>query len=48
MTETMKAVGLYQYLPISDEKSLQDVEIERPLVSGQDLLVAVKDRKSVV
>lgn len=38
----MKAVGLYKYLPIVDENSLQDVEIDRPAVKGHDLLVEVK------
>ena len=38
----MKAVGLYQYLPIEDEKSLVDVEIDKPVAMGKDLLVAVK------
>lgn len=38
----MKAVGLYQYLPIENEDSLQDVEIEKPEATGRDLLVAVK------
>lgn len=38
----MKAIGLYKYLPIEDKKSLQDVEIVKPEVSGHDLLVQVK------
>ena len=38
----MKAIGLYEYLPISEPKSLQDVEIEIPEAKGYDLLVAVK------
>ncbi|MEL6900295.1 MAG: zinc-binding alcohol dehydrogenase family protein [Cyanobacteria bacterium J06606_4] len=38
----MKAVGLYQYLPIENEESLQDVDIEKPNATGRDLLVAVK------
>ena len=38
----MKAIGLYQYLPIDNEASLQDVEIEKPTAKGQDLLVEVK------
>jgi len=38
----MKAVGLYRYLPISDEDSLQDVVCDRPTPKGRDLLVAVK------
>ncbi len=38
----MKAVGLYRYLPITDDDSLQDVELEAPAAKGYDLLVAVK------
>ncbi|MEM6449960.1 MAG: zinc-binding alcohol dehydrogenase family protein [Cyanobacteria bacterium P01_D01_bin.105] len=38
----MKAVGLYRYLPISEQDSLQDVEIAKPKAQGHDLLVAVK------
>ncbi|MEO0768222.1 MAG: zinc-binding alcohol dehydrogenase family protein, partial [Cyanobacteria bacterium J06649_4] len=38
----MKAVGLYEYLPIADENSLQDVDLSKPEASGRDLLVAVK------
>ncbi len=38
----MKAIGLYNYLPIEDNNSLQDVEVAKPEVSGRDLLVAVK------
>lgn len=38
----MKAVGLYQYLPIENEQSLVDVEIDRPKPTGQDLLVKVR------
>ncbi len=37
----MKAVGLYQYLPITDPESLQDVEIPKPEPKGSDLLVRV-------
>lgn len=37
----MKAIGLYQYLPIENEQALQDVEIAKPLASGYDLLVKV-------
>ncbi|GGA33797.1 zinc-binding alcohol dehydrogenase family protein [Paenibacillus physcomitrellae] len=42
MTEIMKAVGLYRYLPASDEQSLQDLQIEKPVPAGRDLLVRVK------
>jgi zinc-binding alcohol dehydrogenase family protein len=38
----MKAVGLYRYLPIDHPESLLDVDIETPVASGRDLLVAVK------
>lgn len=38
----MKAIGLYNYLPIEDRNSLQDVEIAKPEVSGHDLLIQVK------
>ena len=37
----MKAIGLYKYLPIEDEQSLVDVELNKPEPKGQDLLVAV-------
>ncbi|MBC8284435.1 MAG: zinc-binding alcohol dehydrogenase family protein [Nitrospinae bacterium] len=37
----MKAVGLYKYLPIEDEQSLIDVEIDCPKPTGRDLLVKV-------
>lgn len=33
---------MHHYLPIEDEQSLIDVEIDTPEVSGQDILVAVK------
>ena len=38
----MKAIGLYNYLPIQDEQSLIDVQIDKPEANGKDLLVAVK------
>ncbi|NGP46835.1 zinc-binding alcohol dehydrogenase family protein [Bacillaceae bacterium SIJ1] len=38
----MKAVGLFRYLPIEDEESLLDVEVEKPSATGRDLLVRVK------
>lgn len=37
----MKAVGLYQYLPIDNPESLVDVEVPTPAPSGRDLLVRV-------
>ncbi|WP_224724640.1 zinc-binding alcohol dehydrogenase family protein [Paenibacillus vietnamensis] len=39
---TMKAVGLYRYLPIDQPESLLDVEVEKPSATGRDLLVRVK------
>ncbi len=38
----MKAIGLYNYLPIEDEQSLIDVQVDKPEPSSKDLLVAVK------
>jgi zinc-binding alcohol dehydrogenase family protein len=38
----MKAIGLYRYLPIEDPESLIDLELDRPVASGRDLLVRVK------
>lgn len=38
----MKAVGLYQYLPIENEQSLVDVQIDRPEPTGKDLLIHVR------
>ena len=38
----MKAIGLYRYLPIENEQSLVDVEVDRPTPGGRDLLVAVR------
>ena len=38
----MKAIGLHKYLPIENEESLIDVEIDQPVATGRDLLVAVK------
>ncbi|MGN7762390.1 zinc-binding alcohol dehydrogenase family protein [Paenibacillus sp. 22594] len=40
--ETMKAVGLYKYLPIENPESLIDVELEKPSPTGRDLLVRVQ------
>ncbi|KAM3964457.1 zinc-type alcohol dehydrogenase-like protein SERP1785 isoform 1-T1 [Aphomia sociella] len=39
---TMKAVGLYKYLPISDVNSLLDLELNLPEVRKSDVLVEVK------
>jgi zinc-binding alcohol dehydrogenase family protein len=38
----MKAVGIREYLPISDEASLLDLEVPKPSARGRDLLVAVE------
>jgi len=37
----MKAVGLYQYLPIEKPDSLVDLDLPKPVPSGRDLLVLV-------
>ncbi|WP_271753627.1 zinc-binding alcohol dehydrogenase family protein [Cohnella sp. JJ-181] len=39
---TMRAVGLYEYLPIEHPESLVDVEVEKPAPTGRDLLVKVR------
>lgn len=38
----MKAIGFKENLPIDNEQSLQDIELEKPKASGKDLLVEVK------
>jgi len=38
----MKAIALTHYLPIDNPQSLVDVELEQPLPTGRDLLVAIK------
>ncbi len=38
----MKAVGLYQYLPIENDQALVDVQIDQPYPGGRDLLVQVR------
>ncbi|HZP65866.1 MAG TPA: zinc-binding alcohol dehydrogenase family protein [Rudaea sp.] len=38
----MKAVALTRYLPIDDPQSLIDVELEKPVPRGRDLLVRVE------
>lgn len=42
LPRTMKAVGLYKYLPIADPSSLIDVEINLPTLQNKDVLVEVK------
>ena len=39
---TLKAVGLYKYLPIDQKDSLLDLEIEKPSPQGKDVLVGVQ------
>lgn len=38
----MKAIGYKENLPIEDQQSLQDIELETPTASGRDILVEVK------
>ena len=38
----MKAIGYTHSLPITDAKSLQDVELPQPVASGHDLLVRIE------
>lgn len=40
--EKMKAIGYKKSLPIENENSLQDIELEMPKATGKDLLVEVK------
>ncbi|KAF9420975.1 hypothetical protein HW555_002958 [Spodoptera exigua] len=40
--KTMRAVGLYKYLPITDVNSLIDLEVNVPSVTSSDVLVEVK------
>ncbi|XP_022830867.1 uncharacterized protein LOC111359520 [Spodoptera litura] len=42
LPKTMRAVGLYKYLPIDHEESLLDVEVSLPVVTDTDLLIQVK------
>lgn len=42
LPKTMKAVGLYKYLPITEANSLVDVEVEIPEVKKNELLIEVK------
>lgn len=37
----MKAIGLYQYLPVDNPQSLVEVEVPTPTPTGRDLLVRV-------
>jgi NADPH2:quinone reductase len=38
----MRAVGYQFSLPVEDSQSLMDIEIEKPVATGYDLLIAVK------
>ncbi len=38
----MKAIALTRYLPIDDPESLQDVELLKPVATGNDLLVRIE------
>ncbi|CAK1595901.1 unnamed protein product [Parnassius mnemosyne] len=42
LPKTMKAVGLYKYLPISDINSLIDLEVNIPKLQNTEVLVEVK------
>ncbi|MFQ3543169.1 zinc-binding alcohol dehydrogenase family protein [Halobacillus rhizosphaerae] len=42
MTESMRAIGLYKHLPISNKESLINVTVPKPKVSGRDILVKIK------
>ncbi len=37
----MKAIGLHEYLPIEEENSLIDLEVEKPVATGRDILVKI-------
>ncbi len=41
MTDSMKAIGLTRYLPVTDENCLQDIQLPLPQAKGHDLLVKV-------
>jgi len=38
----MRAIGYKENLPIENEQSLQDIELEQPIATGRDILVEVK------
>ncbi|KAG7302767.1 hypothetical protein JYU34_012730 [Plutella xylostella] len=42
LPKTMRAVGLYKYLPITDPESFLDLEVSLPAVGQSDVLVKVK------
>ena len=37
----MKAIGLTRYLPIENPESLIDVELDKPVAEGRDILVKI-------
>jgi zinc-binding alcohol dehydrogenase family protein len=39
---TMKAIGLTHYLPISNLEALIDIELDKPVPTGRDLLVRIE------
>lgn len=41
-SNTMKAIGYSQSLPVSNPESLLDIELPQPIASGRDLLVKVQ------
>ena len=42
MAETMRAIGSFDGLPVSDERCLVDVELPVPQLRSQDVLVRVQ------
>lgn len=42
LPKTMKAIGLYKYLPISDPSSLLDLEVSLPSIQKNEVLVKVE------
>jgi len=40
--QSMRAIGFYRYLSVSDQDSLVDLEIEKPVPTGHDILVEVR------
>lgn len=42
MTQSMKAIGLSRYLPVSDSQCLQDINCDLPKPGARDLLVKVE------
>lgn len=40
--QTMKAIGFYRFLPLTDPESLIDLVMEKPIPTGRDILVNVK------